>query len=99
MQIFMVIISLKFCLANFDIDDFECYSLSQYIVFRMFLINIHAKVGWIDTQIYNKKIHKLLLSTVQKNLVKIFWNAKELNETFSDTILFSLFVICKIEVS
>ena len=42
MQTFIVKNESDYCLENFDMDDFECYSLSYYIVFVMFLINIHA---------------------------------------------------------
>ena len=42
MQTFIVKNESDYCLENFDMDDFECYSLSYYIVFVKFLINIHA---------------------------------------------------------
>ena len=42
----------------------------------MFLIIRYAKKEFLKDQNQNKEIHKFKVSTVQKNLVKIFFNAK-----------------------
>ena len=38
---------LTYCLENFYIDDFRCYSLCYYLGFQLFLINRHATISFL----------------------------------------------------